>query len=306
MRSTCQRLLAYHFAVTALLACSSLRVDVDGTPAIDGLTVESTGRRVLVLGAARALFEAAAGLRSVEHGELLVAGQRPVTAIRGGLAAAAPLDPPMPARWTVFQYIDWSARLSGLSGARCDAAVEEAIHRLELRAHSAVRLGKASAVVRRGTVIGAALATGADAILIEDPMVGLPSDVERGFGNMLAWATEGRRILLFAGRVALDSAFAIAADEAIVVDGSGVLGQGNPTDLAARGKSFAVRVAGDVEALATALAANGCRLQRSESPGDGARFTVDLGSLGTRDLLRVAEASHAVVLELRPLTRVFA
>src|SRR5580704_12086212 len=58
--------LAYHRRVPApspLLAASSLRVDVGGSPAVDGLTLATTGDRVLVLGAARALFEAAAGLR---------------------------------------------------------------------------------------------------------------------------------------------------------------------------------------------------------------------------------------------------
>ncbi len=112
--------------------------------------------------------------------------------------------------------------------------------------------------------------------------------------------------LVFMGRVALDSPLALAADEAIVIDGSNVVAQGAPAEVAVRANSFSVRVTGDVDALTKALAASGCRLQSSESSAETARFTVDLGNLGTSDLLRVAEASSAVVLELRPLTRVFA
>ena len=41
--------------------------------------------------------------------------------------------------------------------------------------------------------------------------------------------------------------------------------------------------------------------------GRGSRWTVDLGaSLEVRDLLKVAAASHTVILELRPLNHAFA
>jgi ABC-type Na+ transport system ATPase subunit NatA len=300
-------LLAYHVSVVSpLLASSSLRVDVAGMPAIDGLTLESTGKAVLVLGAPRALFEAAAGLRVIEHGGLLVAGMSPPSSSRSGVAAAAPLDPPMPPRWTVLQYMSWSARLSGLARAECERAVHEALERLQLFAHRSLRLGKASFAVRRGAVIGAALATRPRVLLVEDPTVGLSGDTEPSFARVVARVMRDQPTLLFAGRVALDSPVALAADEAIVVDGSKVLAQGALTEVAVQSNSFSVWAAGDVESLTKALTASGCRLQSSETSADAARFTVDLGSLGTCDLLRVAEASSAIVLELRPLTRVFA
>jgi ABC-type multidrug transport system ATPase subunit len=306
MRPACQTLIAYHVAVGPLLACSSLRVDVAGTPALDGLTLESTGQWVVVLGASRGLFEAAAGLRDIEHGDLLVAGASPASASRTGAAAAAPVDPPLPPRWTVFQYIRWSARLSGLSGATCEVSVREALERLQLFPHRSARLGTASVTVRRATVIGAALATGAPIVLLEDPIVVLSRETEVPLARVVARALLDRAVVLFAGRIALDSPLAIAADEAIVVEGSSVVAQGPPAEIAVRENTFAVRVVGDVEALAKALAHSGCYLQNSASAVDADRFTVSLGSLGTSDLLRVAEANEAVVLELRPLTRVFA
>jgi ABC-type multidrug transport system ATPase subunit len=306
MRPACQTLIAYHAAVSPLLASSSLRVDVAGTPAIDGLTLESTGQWLLVLGASRGLFEAASGLRDIEHGDLLVGGASPVFASRAGAAAAAPLDPPLPPRWTVFQYIRWSARLSGLSGASCEASVRDALDRLQLLPHRSARLGTASVTVRRGTVIGAAMATGARILLLEDPIAGLGNEAEGPFSRVVARALLDRSAVFFAGRVALDSPVAIAADEAIVIDGSSVVAQGPPAEMAVRTNTFGVRVVGDVEALRKALADSGCDLRGSERGVDADRFTVSLGNLGTGDLLRVAEASHAVVLELRPLTRVFA
>ena len=103
MRATCQAftLFAYHPHVQPVLTSSSLRVDVGGTSAVDGLSLASTGERILVLGAARALFEAAAAVRATARGELRVADLEPIDAVRTGVAASAPLDPPLPSTWTV-------------------------------------------------------------------------------------------------------------------------------------------------------------------------------------------------------------
>lgn len=161
-------------------------------------------------------------------------------------------------------------------------------------------------ILRRGTVIGAALATRARIVLLEDPTLGLPGDGGQAFARTIADAMRAQRTLLFAGRAPLDSPIALAADEAIVLDRSRVVAQGPPAEIAARENSFTVWVAGDVEAFTSALTASGGQLQSSERSADAARFTVNLGPLGTRDIFRVAEASRAVVLELRPLTRVFA
>jgi hypothetical protein len=106
--------------------------------------------------------------------------------------------------------------------------------------------------------------------------------------------------------VALDSPIALAADEAIVVDGSRVSGQGDPAELAAKDSAFVLRVAGDARAFVDAVEAQGGRLLGSPGDPAHARLTIDLGALHTRDLLRIAADSNAVVLELRPLGRAFA
>ena len=73
-----------------------------------------------------------------------------------------------------------------------------------------------------------------------------------------------------------------------------------------------MRIEGDVPAFAAAVQAGGGRLVGAPGKDDetarGARhrLSVELGPLGTLDLLRLAAASHAIVLELRPLGRAFA
>jgi len=297
---------AYHLRVEPLLASSSLRVDISGTPAIDGLSLASTGDHILVLGAARALFEAAAGLRAITRGELRVAGQEPLAALRAGAVAGAPLDPPMPSTWTVRHYVTWSARLSGHGGGTARALADEAMARMKLGELAARKLATVAPAGRRGAVIAGALATGAPVVLVEDLLGGLPDDAGRSFARVVVRALADRRSVFFAARVALDSPIALVADEALVIDGSRVGGQGDPAEIASRDSAFVLRVAGDARAFVDAVEAQGGRLLGSPGDPSQARLTIDLGALHTRDLLRIAADSNAVVLELRPFGRAFA
>jgi ABC-type multidrug transport system ATPase subunit len=292
--------------VQPLLTSSSLRVDVGGTSTVDGLTLATTGDRVLVLGAARALFEAATGVRAIAHGELLVADQEPWGALRAGALAGAPLDPPLPSSWTVRQYVVWSARLAGHAAGTSNALAGEAIDRMKLASLTDSKLGAVATAARRGTVIAAALATGAAVLLIEDPIASLPAETARTFARIVVRALSDRRTAVFAPRVSLDSPIALAADEAVVVDGARVAAQGAPAEIAARESAYVLRLGGDARAFVSAAEAQGARLLvPGDDPGrDG--VTIDLGGLRALDLLRIAAASNAVVLELRPLARTFA
>ncbi len=311
MRATCQAftLFAYHPDVQPLLASSSLRVDVGGTSAVDGLSLATTGDRVLVLGAARALFEAAAGLRVSARGELRIADHDPVDAVRAGIAAGAPLDPPLPSSWTVRHYVVWSARIAGNDRAAARALADDAIDRMKLAPHSNRKLGDAATAARRGAVIAAALATGAGVLLVEDPIAALPADTARSFARIVVRALSDRRTVVFAPRVALDSPIALAAEEAIVIDGSRLAAQGAPAEIAAGESAFVLKIGGDARAFVSAAEAQGARLlgagdARLDPRRDG--ITIDLGGLRTLDVLRIAASSNAVVLELRPLSRAFA
>jgi ABC-type multidrug transport system ATPase subunit len=312
VRGACQgfTLFAYHPWVQPLLAASSLRVDAGGTSAVDGLSLTTSGERVLVLGAARALFEAAAGLRPSARGELLIENRAPLEALRAGAMAGAPLDPPLPAAWTLLDYVRWSARLAGYARGTANALAEDALERLKLAALAKKKLGMVTATARRGAVIAAALATGAPILLVDDPVAGLPADAARSFARIVVRALDDRRAVLFAGRVALDSPIALAADEAILVDGSRVVAQGAPAEIATRESAFVLRVGGDARAFMSAALARGVRILGSGDDPGRACITVDLGvdpgALRVLDLLAIAASSNAVVLELRPLARAFA
>jgi ABC-2 type transport system ATP-binding protein len=309
VRATCQlfTVFAYHPDVQPLLASESLRVDVARIPAVDGLSLTSTGDRLLVLGAPRALFEASAGLRPSTRGELRVSGELPIDALRRGVAASAPLDPPMPPDWTVRHYVTWSARLAGHARATSVALADDAIERMKLEAHVTTKLARVPVSARHAAVIAGALATGATIMFIEDPLAGLAAETARSFARVIVRALSGRRSAIFAARVALDSPLALAADEAIIVEGALVAAQGAPAEIAAGESAFVLRVGGDAQAFLAAVKERGGRLLVGPpEPKALARMTVDFGGLRTRDVLSIAAASNAIVLELRPLARSFA
>jgi ABC-type multidrug transport system ATPase subunit len=238
-------------------------------------------------------------------GELLVQGVPPLEAVRSRTAASAPLDPPLPPSWTVAQYATWSARLAGHRAAEGRALADRALETLELDAFRSTKLASASHHVRRAVVVAGALATGAAALLLEDPLAGLSPEVSQSLARRIVTATAaaGRRIAVFAARVPLESPLAVAADEAIVVDGSRIAMQGAPAEIAASTGAYTLRVAGDIAAFAEAVRARGGTV---ESPTAGHRLSVVLGPLRTRDLLQLAEQARAIVLELRPISYAFA
>jgi ABC-type multidrug transport system ATPase subunit len=211
----------------------------------------------------------------------------------------------MPPKWTPRQYVTWSARMAGHAHAQAKELAAEALGRTKVESIADSRIGNAALAARRATVIAAALATGATTLLIEDPLTGLPSESVPAFARVVARACADRRTAIFAARVPLESPLALEADEAIVFDGSRVAAQGAPGEIAAAERSFSVKVVGDVAAFARAIEERGARLLSSPGSRVG-QISVDLGPLGTRDLVVIAGDANATVLELRPIFGAFA
>ncbi len=289
-----------------LLEAEDLRVDVDGVPAVEGLSLRLEAGSALVLGAPRALLEAAAGLRPVVRGRLLVRGAVAAEAARANAVALVPIDLAVPAKWSTLEYVAWNARLAGASRREADARAAAAIAKLDLAAATKTRLDRLPTAARRAAAVAAALATGADTILLEDPLADLAEDVASTFARVLAAAVEGRAWIVFAPRVALASPLAVAAGEAAVVSGSRIEAQGSPATLVRARRRFTARIAGDAAAAVPVLAARLAE-RGGLAEANGAHVTIDLGeSLTTAELLGLAAEAKVVFLELLPLARALA
>jgi ABC-2 type transport system ATP-binding protein len=283
----------------ALVQAEDLRVDVDGVPACDGLTLRTSGERVLLLGAPHALFEALAGIRPIRRGRLAVRGVSLATAVTDGIVAAAPLDPPLPPKWTATEYVTWSARLSGRSSSDARTLATNAIARVQLGAIATQPLARMVPHARRGVVVAAALATASQVLVLEDPLANLPEESARTWAGILVTALEEIPWIVVASRIALTSPLAIATDEALVISSSRVDAQGPPAEIAAADHRFVARIHGSLEALAAKLAERGARIDVQ-----GAQVLLDLGAaVTTADLLRLAIESEATIVEMVPVAR---
>ncbi|MBX3263434.1 MAG: hypothetical protein KIS78_18910 [Labilithrix sp.] len=282
-----------------LLVADDLRVDVDGVPACDGLSFRATGEHLLVLGAPRALFDAATGLASVVRGALTVRGVAAALAVARGVVAGAAMDPPLPPRWTVTEYVQWSARLSGVPALDARESAEAAIAKLQLRAMARAELSRLVPHARRATNVAAALATSAEVIALDDPLGGLADELAAAYARVLAEALADRAWIVFAPRVPLTSPLAQQADEAIVASAVRTEAQGPPAELAAAERRFVARVDGSIDALTPALASRGARIE-----AHGAHLVVDLGeTMTTSELVSLCDGAGVAVVELVPAFR---
>ena len=286
----------------AELAVVDLRVDVDGVPACDGLSFQARGRRVLVLGAPRALFDATTGLLPAVRGAVTIRGASANEAASRRLIAGAAMEPPMPPRWTVLEYVSWSARLSGLSASEARKTAHEALDRMQLGAMAKSPIVRLLPHARRATVVASALATGAPVIALDDPLGGLPDDVAAAYADVLVTALEDRTWFVFAPRASLTAPLGVAADEVLVCTATQLEMQGAPTELLARARCFVGRVLGSVSAraaVAPALEVRGARMEER-----GAHLFFDLGeSLTTSELMEICASADVAVVELVPAIR---
>jgi ABC-2 type transport system ATP-binding protein len=282
-----------------LLVAHDVRIDVAGVPACDGLAFRTNGEHVLLLGAPRALFEATTGLAKVVRGTLAVRGTASAQAAVRGVVAGAPQDPPLPPRWTVAEYVQWSARLAGVPASEARASAEVAIAKLQLGALAKTETSRLVPHARRATTVAAALATSAEVIVLDDPLGGLLDDVAAMYARVLAEALADRAWLVFAPRLPLTSPLAEQADEAIVATAFRIEAQGAPAELTAGERRFVVRFDGPVDAALPALAIRGAKLEVH-----GAHHMLDLGrEMTTSELMAICDEANIAVVELLPVVR---
>ncbi|MCA9587880.1 MAG: hypothetical protein KC657_21300 [Myxococcales bacterium] len=285
-----------------LLRCSDLRVDVDGAPALDGLTLETNAQHVVVLGAPRALFEAASGVRRVARGSLHVAGASPGEAVASLLVGACPCDEPLPPTWTAVELATWTSRLAGFPKGEATALARASVDRLELRELASRPLQTVPPQARRAASLAAVLATSPRVVFVEDPLRDLSDEASRWYARVVLKALGDTPWVVFASRMSLSSPILLHAEEAVLTSSSRALAQGPPAELAVAERAYVARVHGDPASLAEWLAERGGSMEH-----DGARVQLRLGpNQTTAELLGACAERDVTVVELLPLSRALA
>ena len=162
-----------------------------------------------------------------------------------------------------------------------------------------VRASRLPPLAHRATLTAAALATGAEVIVLSDPLSGLSDEHAAFYAAQLVTALEGRAWIVLAPRVPLGSPLALAADEAIVLSADAVLAQATPVALAAAERRFALCIEGPLAAIAPTLESRSVRVEAR-----GGSLVIDLGEhMTTRELVTLCAAAGVAVVELVPLHR---
>lgn len=294
-------------ATEPLFRAEGLRIDDHG-PVLENLTLATTGGNVAFVGAPRALFEAAAGMRDVTAGSLRVGGMDPRRAARQGALASAPADVAVPPRWTVLELALENARLAGHGRRDRQRLAIAAVNAMQLGERASTRLGGLELALRRAAILAAALATDAPELIVEDFTTGLADGAARALARTFVTAAKGRRWALFAGQLALSSPLGLEAEEAVLFAGGRFACAGLPADIATRERTFAVRTAsadaaGTPDAplaFADKLRARGAAVDADET---GRALTVTIpDGFSTLELVTLARAEGVVVMELQPLS----
>lgn len=317
-----------------LLQAREARIAVDDVVAMDGLTFDAQGDRVLLIGevtelvavltgvplaarARREVSEELPGEARVVGGSLRVAGTSVaggghLAAKRGGSAGgddaaqrgvtcgAAPLDPPLPADWTAEHYVAWSARLAGASARAAFDLAGPALSRVGLGALRRRVLGALAVPERRALLLAQAIVTSPEILIAESPLSGLEGSAFDFVLAAVAAATEGRRAILSGARLdpgAPESVLSRAASHIVVLLAGEVALEGAPSDLFSAATIFGLTVRSNAEPFRTELASRGITLR-----GGPLRFSAALPEgVSSTDILAAAKAANAALVELIPL-----
>lgn len=301
-----------------LLEADEVRVAVDDVVVLDRLSFVTRGERVLVLGEGAPLLAAimgttlgARGLRPVAPaaatGECrVVAGRLRCAGLDVGrgehavTVGAAPLDPPLPPRFTALEYVTWSARLTGVPASAARALATAALAKVGLEPARDTSIARLPLAARRGLVLAHAIVANPAVLVADAPLEGLEPAAAALVARALAAATNGRGTILGVSRLDPASpagALAAEATDVLVLSGGQLVLHASGAELGAAARLFALTVRTNAEPLRSELAARGIDLR-----GGPERFSASLPEgAGASEILAAAAAARAAVVEVRPL-----
>jgi ABC-type multidrug transport system ATPase subunit len=303
-----------------LLSCESARIDLSGELAIDGLSGDSAGGSVGLVGPWGGLFGVLARSGRVCAGRIQVGGHDAEAAVANGTVGLALFEPGLPRRWSVRQYLQASAQLAGLSDRDAEAEARSALDRCQVSWLAGTKLGDLPPVQQRLVVVLHATLGSPPILALERPFSGLDEGSQRQLAEAIARATAERRLLVSVGQAtpgSVERSVLDGLDEVWVLGHGGLLARGSAADVLVSPNRYLVVVTREAHQLVRALAETGVRasLSNSESPAAAepgsqtladdraGRLIVDLGPTQTTDVIvEAALAADAPVVELLPLS----
>jgi ABC-type multidrug transport system ATPase subunit len=248
-----------------LLRAESARLLVDGVVAFPSLTCETKGDRVVVFGDVLPLFRVMSGAvasgtstgsAAVAGGELEVAGLDVSSEAFCDEVGIAVRDRLLPERWTVSCYLEWSARLAGLTVRDARARASECLAELEVSRFAGRTTNTLVRHERRLVGLAAALLTRPSALVVADPLGELDP---HGRAEMLAAldrAARSRGVLVVQPALSLDEVelpLVLGATWVVCLRRGALVLEGEPGRFLGHARAYVVSGVGPIRDLAAEL-----------------------------------------------------
>jgi ABC-2 type transport system ATP-binding protein len=284
-----------------LLAARDLRVDVDGTVVVEGANLETRGNSVAIVGDGYGLLRAIAGEAAVRSGSLAVNGLDVSRReqLRPSALGLAPLDPPLPPRWTAREYLVWGSRLAGMNRASARESAASTLAELGLDKLAGTATSALSPADRRALVLAQAVVARPAVVVAAGPLSGLSGRDAAYVAAVLGVATKGRRFIvslsnLYAGSE--ENVLAAQADELLVFASGRLVRQGKLQKIEDGTVGYTLMLRARAAEFRDALRARGVELS-----GGPQRFFVELPpGMKAQDLVALSAEVGAPLVELVP------
>jgi ABC-type Na+ transport system ATPase subunit NatA len=280
------------------------------------LSLRSQARRIGLIGAWEPLFLALGGEASVSRGNARIFGCEIESALARGVVGFAPCDPPLPASFSVREYLEHAARLSHGSRARARDDARRTLEELGLGELTQLQLGCLLPHQARALGIAFAALTTPAVLCLETPLRGLDAASADYVARLCAHVAERSSVILSSAlpqSPSAERALLETCDELFRLEHGALVAQGSPQAVFAPGARYLLTLAGSQHAeLAAALTSAGCQLTPEPAPTAFSgllaadhivtRYLVELPEAANPDLLLdSALAVRVTVLELEPL-----
>ena len=288
--------------MAALLSLERARIDVEGAPLVENLSIVSPGPRVALLGDWRALFSLLGAQAKLASGRAQIGGCDVAEAVAAGVVGLAPYEPQLPAAWTAEQYLTWSARLTGTTESSAKQLAKQALAGLELVALSARKLGTLMPMERRALMLAHATLGDPRVLALDRPLARLDEPAQRWLRELVHRGGTDRALV-----VSIEDAFAPGVERALVEDFDEVLTmertdlvlQGPPASALTANGRYLVTVLAGAQELAARLVERGARVELAPIEGPAARLVVALPEGADPGIVLAASAElGAPVVEL--------
>ena len=287
-------------APSPLISVDALRVDRDGCPICERLSLNADGERVVLAGAgAEAIADAITMQATISKGRVLIDGFDVGKREHVGRVGLAPLDPPLPPRMTVLGYVVLSLRTAGFDAKTADMTASASLTDLGLTSLASRRTESLAVPERRAVVLAAAMLPDARTLVAQTPLGGLEGPASQYLLTVLGHLSKRRRVLATAARFDAASAerdLIMGATHVVLVDRNDVLWSGTSAALVKVGPLMSISLRGNTDEFLKALEEEGFTAH-----GAPPRFTVSRPEVGTADLLSIAERTGSTIVEMVPV-----